>query len=147
MVMYLNNYDINTPKLIYPKDILEIGKDSKIEIGLYKKRLNTFYDVIFIYKNKEIFLGRFDKEDYIFQVKYNNGKILIGYSQFQPKTKKVEYVDVLALYEIIDDTFYSCQKDTALNMFDPNIDPTFLKNKKSPIYRSDLEKVMRLNLR
>ncbi len=136
--------DINTPKLLYPKDIIKIGENAQINIGTYEKRRDVFQDVILELNNKEIFLGRFNKDENKLIVKYKDGKILIGYQEFKKETEDMRIIKVLSLYEMLDDTFISCTEKEALNMFDPNIDDSYLKNKDSLIHRADIEKKIRL---
>lgn len=136
--------DINTPKLIYNKDIIKIGEKAQITIGTYEKRKDVFQDVVLELEDKEIFLGRFDKDENLLTVKYKDGKILIGYQEFKKDVENMRIVKVLSLYEMLDDTFISCTENEALNMFDPSIDDTYLKNKDALMHRADIEKKIRL---
>ena len=138
------NNDINIPKLLYPIEVMNIGDNIKLEIGLYEKRKNKFYDVILRINNSEFFLGRFNKTYNTVKAKYNDGKILIYTPEFNDNTKSMQIIEVLSLYEILDDTFYSCTQEEALNIFDNSIDSSYLKNKNKPIYRMDIEKNKRL---
>jgi len=133
-----NNTDINVPKLLGPKSVIKIGENAQITIGTYQKRINVYQDVVLELKDKDIFLGRFVTEDDELVVKYKDGKILIG------REKGTKLTKVLTLYEVIDDTFYSCSEIEALSMFDPSIDGTNLQNKNTYMHRSDLEKIIRL---
>lgn len=136
--------DINTPKLLYKKQIIEIGETAKISIGTYKKRNDVFQDVVLELNNNEFFLGRFLKSENLLTVKYKDGKILIGYEEFKQDTQDMRIIKVLSLYEMLDDTFIFCTEKEALNMFDSNIDDTYLKNKEALMHREDLEKRKRL---
>ena len=136
--------DINTPKLLYPKDIIKIGENAQISIGTYEKRRDVFQDVILDLNGKEIFLGRFNKDENQLIVKYKDGKILIGYQEFKKETEDMRIIKVLSLYEMLDDTFISCTEKEALNMFDPSIDDTYLKNKDALMHRADIERKKRL---
>lgn len=138
------NNDINNPKLLYPLDTLKISEDVFVKIGLYEKRGNKFYDVFLNINDEEVFLGRFIKKFNKLKAKYNKGKILLYYDEFNENTKNMQIIEVLSLYEIIDDTFYSCTEEEALGIFDKNIDTRYLKNKHKPIYRADIEKKKRL---
>ena len=138
------NNDINKVKLIYTIDNIKISEEINIKINLCEKRGNRFYDVVFYLKDKEILLGRFDKEENKVCAKYKDGKILIYNNKFNKHTNQMEIIKVLSLYEIVDDTFYSCTEEEALNIFDKSIDASYLKNKNNPIYRSDIEKTRRL---
>ncbi len=139
-----NMININIPKLLYPKDIIEIGENVKINIGTYSKRNTVFQDVILELKDKEVFLGRFSKEDRPLIVKYKDGKVLIGNQEFKNEVEDMKIIKVLSLYEMVDDTFYSCTEKEALNIFDSSIDDTYLKDKDAFIHRSDIEKKKRL---
>lgn len=138
----MNSSNINTPKLLYPKDVIKIGESAQITIGMYQKRIDFYQDVVLELKDKQIFLGRFVTEDDKLVVKYKDGKILIG--REKEETKGTKLTKVLLLYEISDDTFYSCSEIDALNMFDLGIDSSYLENKSSFMHRSDLEKIIRL---
>lgn len=136
--------DINTPKLLYKKDIIKIGENAQITIGIYEKRRDVFQDVVLELSGKEIFLGRFNKDENMLTVKYKDGKILIGYQEFKKEVEDMRIIKVLSLYEMLDDTFISCSENEALNMFDPSIDNTYLKNKDALMHRADIEKKKRL---
>lgn len=139
-----NIVDINTPKLLYDKDIIKIGENAKISIGTYEKRRDIFHDVILELNEKEIFLGRFLKDEKTITVKYNDGKILIGYEEFKKEVEEMRIIKVLTLYEMVDDTFYSCSEKDALNIFNPNLSDAYLKDKETLMYRADVEKRKRL---
>ena len=136
--------NINTPKLLYKKEIIEIGEKAKISIGTYEKRRDVYQDVVLELDGKEIFLGRFNKDEKLLTVKYKDGRILIGYKEFKKEVEDMRIIKVLSLYEMADDTFYSCSELEALNMFDPSIDDTYLKNKETLMHRADIEKRKRL---
>ena len=141
----LNNmFDINTPKLLHKKEIIEIGENAKISIGTYKKRNDVFQDVVLELNSEEIFLGRFAKYENLLTVKYKDGKILIGYQEFKKDVEDMRIIKVLSLYEMLDDTFISCTEKEALNMFDSSIDDSYLKNKDALMHRDDIEKKIRL---
>ena len=55
------NQNMNNIRLIEQVEVLNISSDIKVEINLYEKRINRFYDVVLNLKGKEIFLGRFNK--------------------------------------------------------------------------------------
>lgn len=138
------NYDVNEIKLIYNINTLKISEDAFIKIDLIEKRGNKFFDVILTLKEREIFLGRFDKTFDKINAKYKDGKILIFYEEYTKETEKMEIIKILSLYEIIDDMFYSCSEKEALELFDKNIDSSYLKDKDNKIYREDVEKNRRL---
>lgn len=140
----MNNKElnINIPRLLGPVDEIKIGENAVIEKGLYEKRGNKFYDIKIKLQDKEIFLGRFNKTFDRISVKYKDGKILICNEEFKKDSMKI--VDVLSLYDILDDTFYSCTEEEAIKIFNPNIDYSNLKNKKRNISRADIEKLKRI---
>ncbi|MBR6689981.1 MAG: hypothetical protein IKL65_01455, partial [Bacilli bacterium] len=98
---------------------------------------NKFHDVIFSLKGKEFFLGRFNKTFDKINVKYKDGKIIIFYEEISKQTNQMEIIEVLSLYEIVDDMFYSCTQKEALELFDKTIDSSHLKNHDERIYRTD----------
>ena len=138
------NYDVNEIKLIYNINTLKISEDAFIKIDLIEKRGNKFFDVILTLKEREIFLGRFDKTIDKINAKYKDDKILIFYEEYTKETEKMEIIKILSLYEIIDDMFYSCSEKEALELFDKNIDSSYLKDKDNKIYREVVEKNRRL---
>lgn len=138
------NPNIDEPKLIYNIDTIKIGEEATLKIDFYEKRGTRFYDIVLNLKDKEIFLGRFNKGEETIKAKYNNGKIIICDEKPIKGENKVGIMKVFSLYDILDDTFYSCTEIEALNAFDPSIDTSYLKDKNKPIYRSDIEKKRRL---
>lgn len=138
----LNNM-VNEKKLKYKAEIVNINENNYISVSEYEKRGNSFFDVVFNNNGKEIFIGRYNKELKKINVKYNNGKILVFTNDFI-KDKGVFITDVLSLYDVLDDTFYSVTKLEALNVFDPTIDSSYIKNKNKLIVRDDIEKYDRM---
>ena len=123
---------------------LAINSEAFVQINDCEKRGNKFLDVIFNFNGKEFFLGRFNKTFDKLSVKYKDGKIIIFYEEISKQTNQMEIVEILSLYEIIDDMFYSCTQKEALELFDKLIDSSHLKNPYKKIYRSDVEKKLRL---
>lgn len=138
------NSNINSVKLIYESDNIKIGENAYIKISLCEKRINRFYDVVLCLKDKEIFLGRFDKDDNCVGAKYKDGKILIYKDEFKKQTGKLEIIEVLSLYEVADDTFYSVTEKEAIELFDNTINSTFIKKKNNVLHKTDIEKIKRL---
>lgn len=140
----MNNKElnINIPRLLGPVDEIKIGESATIEKGLYEKRGNQFYDIKLKLQDKEIFLGRFNKTFDRINTKYKDGKILIFNEKFINDGMKI--VIVLSLYDIADDIFYSCTEEEAIQIFDPSIDCSNLKNKNRNILRTDIEKLKRI---
>ena len=134
----------NETKLVYLFETIKINEKSFINIKLNEKRNNKFFDVIFNLNGKEIFLGRFAKDFNIINAKYKDGKILIYYENFNQNKHCMTINKVLSLYDILDDTFYSCTEIEALNIFDSSIDSSYLKQPENLIHRSDVEKSKRL---
>ena len=137
------NYDINTPKII-SKNILRISDTVWIEKSLYEKRGYKFYDIELSLNSNKIFLGRFSKDYNDLDVKYNEGKILICNTKFDFESKKIVIIKVLDLYDMSDDMFYCTTEQEALNIFDSNIDTSYLTNKNKFIVRNDIEKKKKL---
>ena len=140
------NYNIHKEIQIDNPQIIKINDSSMIEIGQYRKLNDIYYTVVLKLKNKEIFLGKFSKDYSGFKVQYNNGKILIYTDIFDRESYSFKINRVLSLYEILDDLFYSCTELEALEIFDPTIDKSFLKNKDRSIFRNDSEKKRRNKL-
>ena len=138
------NNNINIPKLIGSKDILKIGNNLTVEKGLYEKRGNRFYDIVLKTNEEVIFLGRFNKEQNSIDIEYKDGKILICQRKFDNDNQVFKVIKVLSLYEILDQTFYSCTEREALNIFDPSIDTSNLINGDNSIVRTDVEKLRRI---
>lgn len=138
------NTNIDEPKLIYNIDTIKIGEGATIKIDFYEKRGTRFYDIVLNLKDKEIFIGRFNKGEETIKAKYNDGKIIICDERLIEGENKVGIMKVFSLYDILDDTFYSCTEEEALNIFDSSIDTSHLKDKNKPIYRADIEKKRRL---
>ena len=135
----LNNNDINKPQLKYEPTIIRIDDKNYVSISEYSKRGNSFYDVIFNNNGKEVFIGRYNKILDNVKVMYNNGKILV-YSDI----KNNLIIKVYSLYDILDDTHYSLSEVEALQLFNPDLDTSFLKNKDRSVVRTDVEKRHRL---
>ena len=148
MVMCMNNFDevksIYTPKIISNNLVEKITENAKVLIKKYEVRKNYFEDVILEISGQEILLGRFDQDVNLLFAMYKDGKILIGHKTFIDEVKDMKIVEIDALYEMADDTFYSCTEEEALKLFDDNIDTSYLKHKDKYIYRSDIEKKSRL---
>jgi len=142
MVIYMNNLD-NEKKLLNFKEEI-IGEEAKIVIKTYQKRNNVFQDVVLQLGNREIFLGRFPKDEKKLIVKYSDGKILLAYKSQINELEGMKIIKVLSLYEILDDTFYSCTEKEALNIFDSSLDDSFLEEENSLMHRADIEKKKRL---
>lgn len=139
----MSNSISNEKKLIGTPNKININSTNYISIGEFQKRNSEFYEVIYNNNGKEIFLGRFVKEYEKLNVSYNNGKILI-FMENRLKNNIFAITKVLALYEILDDTFYSVSEEEALKIFDPNLNSQFLKHKNNLIAREDLEKRQKL---
>lgn len=138
-------YDINIPRLLEEPTIIKIGDTSYVKVCFYEKRNTKYYDVILNIDNKETFLGRFVKEFYKIKIKQKDGRILIYNDRINASKKSYEIIKVLGLYDILDDVFYSCTEEEALNLFDNKLETNFLENKNNLIVRSDVEKRKRFN--
>ena len=138
-------YDINIPKLLEEPTIIEIGDASSIKVFYYEKRNTKYYDVILDANGKETFLGRYVREYNKVKAKYKDGRILIYNDIINASKREFEITKILALYDILDDVFYSCTEEEALNLFDNQLETNFLENKDNLIVRSDIEKRKRFN--
>lgn len=139
----LNNIS-NAKRLIGSLTVININELNSIIIGEFKKRNNEFYDFVFNNNGKEIFLGRFVKEYGKINAKYKDGKILI-YIENVVENEINAITNVLGLYEIIDDTFYSVTEEMALKIFDSRLNTSYLKNKNNLIAREDIKKKQKVN--
>lgn len=135
----MSNNNLNEKILIGSPNKVVINNTNFILISEYKKRNNDFYEIIFNNNGKEVFLGKFNKEFGKIAAKYNEGKILI-FVENSINDKAYVITNVLGLYDILDDTFYSMTEEEALNTFDANLDSVYLKNKRNLIAREDVEK-------
>ncbi len=127
--------DINEPKPIGDPDIITIDKNLIIEIQNYKKRGEKYCDVTLINSltDDEKIIGRFMEPISRIKVLYNNGKLLIYNDKFNNDEKKDVITKVLALYNIIDDVVYSESQEEMLNIFDENINSSYLEDKNKQI--------------
>lgn len=124
-----------------PPEIIKISDNSYISLYTFKDRMNIVYYVTLNIKDEEKLLGKFIEDCDFTRVKYKDGKILI-YSEVQDlDTSKFNIEKIHSLYDIADDTFYSCTEEEAINMFDDSLDSSHLKNKDNYIHRSDREKI------
>lgn len=138
----------NTNDLILLNQVeeIKISEDAYINISLYKNRNSMFYDIVLNLNNKEKFLGRFNNENMV-KSKYKDGKILIYCDNTITEKEEPVIIKVLSLYEIVDDTFYSCTEEEALNLFDKNINTNYLINKNNSLNRSDVAKKRYIKLK
>lgn len=138
-----NNY-FKKSIAVGPSAINRINDKNFINTQLYRKKTYSFYDVILNKNGKEVFIGRFDKENDFIQTKYNNGKILVYYDKFDNSTGKLQVIEVLALFDMLDELVYACTEEEALSIFDKNIDTSYLKNPDRNIRKSDIERKKRI---
>ena len=131
-------------KLLNLVETIKISENAVINVSLYQKRNTVFYDVVFNLYGKEIFIGRVLQNEKKLIVKYKDGKILLAYKSHINELEGIKIIKVLSLYEIVDDTFYSCSEKEALNIFDSSLDDSFLEEENSLMHRVDLEKKKRL---
>ena len=135
----------NDLKLLYIVQNIKIREGTFLNVSLYQKRNAVFYDVVLALGEKKIFLGRYNKtNDKDVRATYKDGKILIFYPDTIKENKQVIITEVLSLYDVADDTFYSYSEKEALELYDNSIDSSYLKNKKNVLHRTDVEKMKRL---
>ncbi len=138
-----NDYDIYLPVDIYSPDIYALNDNCYIEVRYFRIKGMYFYDVIFN-NGQEHFLGRFRKIFDSLKVLYNDNMILIYYDTFDRQTSQMKITKVIELYNMNDDINIVCSEQKALEMFDKDIDRTFLTDKENLLIRTDSEKRKRL---
>lgn len=140
----MNNKIDNKIKTIGEPIIYLIQGNNYIKIENLRQRNREFYDVTLFINNKKLFLGRFTDNYENFRVAYNKGKILI-YSDNYDKNKYA-ITNVIALYDILDETFYSTTPEEALEIFSSTLSKVYSNNNHKQICRTDSEKRKRLEL-
>lgn len=88
---------------------------------------------------KTMCLGKYDKEFDNIKAKYKNGKIMLYHSQLNNDDEQI--IKVLSLFELIEESFYSCTEEESLNEFDKSLDTSYLKNKDGFVYSPRLNNV------
>lgn len=131
---------ITKPRPLFESLKIAVDTNKYISIQLYRKRAIDYYEVTFHNENSEIYFGKFYKDDSLIDAKYNNGKILVYTEEFNHKLRKMMISQVLALYDIKDDTFYYCSEKDALILFDNTIEPSGLKKPNNKILRTNVRK-------
>lgn len=128
------DFNFSYPVITGKQKRIEISKENFILIKNYRKGASEYSIVSLHLKNQDVFfIGSFNEEFDNLNVKYKDGRILV-YCGVEKISK------VLSLYDIVDSTFYSCSEKEALNIFDPNIDDSILKESNSMIWVSDIKK-------
>ena len=140
------NYDINQPTKIDKKTI-QIGNNSNIIVNEYRKRGTCFYEVIFNNNGSEKFIGRYPRNNNLFEVEYLNGKILVFEEQYIESEKSVMPTNVYDLYDILDDCYYTETQEQAIKLFSNDMNTNFLINKDQLTIRNDIEKKKEIGLR
>ena len=140
--MYMLNNELKDKiNSIYEPEIIKINENNYIKISEYKYKTNTYFEVIFNKNGEEIFIGRYDKEYDKVKAQYKDAKILIYIDKFINEKKDIFITKVLGLYDILDQTFYCVTEEEALNMFDFNIDTTYLKTKDRMLKERNYRKI------
>lgn len=129
---------------IFDPKIIKIDENKYISSQLFEYRGKCYYDVIFNNEGEEKFIGRFDKENSIFETMYQSEKILVCYKEYNNINSSLCISKVACLYDIIDDTFFACTEEQAISIFDENYKFVNLTNKDNHIVRSDLIKKKQL---
>lgn len=132
-------------KAIFQPEIILIDQGKYIKIQLFEYRSKLYYEVVFVNNGSEKFIGEYERDDNRIEVAYSNGKVLVYYNEYNTNQKRMCLSKVLTLYNIDDDTFYACTEEEALNIFNPNLDSSFLNDKENFIMRVDVEKKKRLS--
>ena len=138
----MNNKIDNKVKKVEEPIIYLIQGNNYIKIQALKQRNAEFYDVTFYNNNKPIFLGRFNNTYDNFRVAYNKGKILIYSDNYSENNYTI--TNVIALYDILDETFYSVTPEEALEIFAPTLSNCYSNKNNKQIHRTDTEKKKRL---
>ena len=125
---------------LFDSTIYPIVEGKFIEIQLLKKRNEKYYEVIFHDEQNLMRFGKFSKDNNLLGVKYKNGKVLLYNENFNHEKRKMNIVEVLALYNIDDDIFYYCSEEEAIRMFDDTIDLTGLISPTKKILRTQIRK-------
>ena len=131
---------IKRPMALYEPRKIIIDSNRYINIQLYEKNRIKYYEVVFYDNGKEIFLGNYYKDDSIFEVSYKNGKVLIHNDEFIQEIRKVQIIEVFALYDVCDGIFYYCTEEEAIKVFDERLDTSSLKRKNNKLLRNDFRK-------
>ena len=137
----------NTIKPIGEPLIYLIQGNNFIKIQLFQKRQNQFYDVTFYNNDNEIFIGRFNNDYTNFRIAYNKGKILIYSDNSNEQDKTYAITQVISLYDILDETFYSLTPIEMLETFAPNLSNYYTNKDNKTIHRTDSEKRKRLEIK
>lgn len=135
----------NKIKTIGEPVIYLIQGNNYIKLENLKQRNIEFYDVTLFINNKKLFLGRFTDNYENFRVAYNKGKILIYSDNYSENNYTITHV--IALYDIVDETFYSETPEEALEIFAPNLAKCYSNKNNKQIHRTDSEKRKRLELK
>lgn len=134
--------DITNPKQIGDPIITMISENLVIEIQNYTFRGEKYSDVVLINSSidKQYFIGRFKDPQSQVKVLHNKDKILVYNDEYNINKRKDVIKSVLALYSIPDDTVYAETEKDALNIFDKNIDSSFLENGNRLLVETDIER-------
>lgn len=138
---------INNNKNIKNTYIDKIDDQLLVRYTIIKVKNDEFIEISLFNSDIEIFIGRFPKENYKLEMKYLNDNLIFYYINFIRNINQLKAIKVLALYNILDDTFYAVTEKDALNLFDNKIDTSYLIDKNNLIIRSDIEKKKRLRLK
>lgn len=131
-------------KAIFEPEIIFIDQDKYIKKQMFEYWIRLYYEVVFVDNGSEKFIGEYEREDNRIEVAYSNGKILVYKNEYNFVQKRMCLTKVFDLYNINDDTFYACTEEEALNIFNSNLDSSFLNNKGNFLMRADVEKKKRL---
>jgi len=131
--------DINFsyPTITGKEKNININEKTFIKIKNYKKGASEYSIVTLHFNDKIVFIGKFSEEFDNLNAKYKDGRVLVYFGNGEVKK-------VLSLYEMVDDTFYSCTEEEALNIFDNTLDNSHIQNNNQLICRADSEKTRRL---
>lgn len=134
--------DINSPRLIGDPIITEISENIMVETQNYIFRYEKYTDVILIniLTNEQYFIGRFKEPQSKVKILFNDGKILVYNDKYNYEKNNNVITNVLALYSILDDSIYAETEENALNIFNKDLDSSFLENKDRLLIEIDIER-------
>ena len=131
------DFNFSYPTITGKERKIEINDNTFILIKNYKKGASEYSIITLHLKDKKVLVGKFNEEFDNLNARYKDGRVLVYFGNGDIKK-------VLSLYEMVDDTFYSCTEEEAINIFDNTLDVSHIQNKNRPIYRMDSEKTRRI---
>lgn len=134
--------NINKPRTNGEPIITIITEKLIVETQNYIIRNDKYSDVVLINSltDKQNFIGRFKEPQSQVKILFKDDKILVYNDEYNFEKKQDVITKVLALYSILDDTIYAETEENALNIFDKNIDSSYLEDKDKLLIEIDIER-------